>query len=129
YRAAGKGGIENPASVLINPNPAIVMNTVSPVTIRKGQVCGYLRKADIETAHFTVNGAEADSATSASLRQRVTVLFAPMLDHEICTAYIPKQGGAKDELIAKATVDGAPMPGPEQIVIWVSPSDGYKVAP
>jgi hypothetical protein len=124
YRTTAKGGIENPASVLLNPNPLIVMNTVSPVTVREGKVCGPLRKADIEKATFTVSGAQADEATTAKVRQFAATQLAPVLEREVCTTYTPKG----DTLIANATMDGAPLPG-EQVVIWVSPSDDYRVAP
>ncbi|HEV7691525.1 MAG TPA: hypothetical protein VGO52_11900 [Hyphomonadaceae bacterium] len=125
YRKNAKGEFENPSSVLVNPNPVIVMDTVTPVTIRDGKVCGPIRKADIETARFSVNGAEVTGEAAAKLRQLMVTQSGSMLDREICTAYVPKDG----VLVAQATIDGAPMAAPVQQVIWVSPSDGYKVAP
>jgi hypothetical protein len=34
-----------------------------------------------------------------------------------------------DGFIAKASLDGQAQPAQDQKVIWVAPSDGYKVAP
>jgi len=45
--------------------------------------------------------------------------------HEICSTYVPADGS----LLAKVTVDGASQPTMDQRVIWVSPTDGYKVGP
>ncbi len=59
------------------------------------------------------------------LRQQVETSMQKFFGHEICTAYVADG----DHLIAKASVDGAPQPAMDQKVIWVSPTDGFKVQP
>ena len=101
------------------------METVSPVYVKAGQVCGKMRERDIDTAKFT-NGHDAlDAAQAEQLRQQLKAALKDVLNHEICTKYVPEG----DNLIAKGTVDGVPMSGKEQHVIWVSPGDLYHVAP
>jgi len=126
YRANGNGGIENVATVLIAKNPAVTMETVSPVEIRMGQVCGKIRKQDLDTAKFAIGGRPMDAQQAAGVRTQLQTAFQNAFDHEVCTGFV-NQGGT---LIAKATIDGVPAPpGASQPVMWVSPADVYQVSP
>jgi hypothetical protein len=51
--------------------------------------------------------------------------MSPILGKEICTRYEADGSG----LVAKVTIAGADSPAPDQPVKWVSPKDGYTVAP
>ena len=125
YQSAPDGGILNPSTVLLSRVPAITMLTVTPVTIKAGQVCGTLRAEDIAAATFTVDGAPASPTDTAQFRQQMAGAEQSILGKEICTAYLP----VGDALLAKASVAGVAEPAMDQKVIWVSPADGYKVRP
>ena len=101
YAAVASGGIVNPATVLISPAPLITMRTVTPVTIKANQVCGFIRASDIEAASFTIAGAAPTVAQTTFLRQKVAEAQKGVFGHEICTAYVPDG----EALIAKAYVD------------------------
>jgi hypothetical protein len=123
YQRRPDGTIVNPATVLISNSPAITMTAATRVQIKNGQVCGALRADDIAAARFQINGRTAGPELNAKLRNVVTASMKGVIGKEICTAYI-SAGGV---LMAKASIDGAhPVSEP---VIWVSPSDGYKVQP
>ena len=125
YKREPDGTIDNMALVLISKNPLITMETVSPVAVKSGQVCGKIRERDIDQAKFT-NGHDAlDASQVERLRQQLRVAFRDMFNHEICTRY----SAEGDVLVAKVTKDGVPMPTAEQRVIWVSPKEGYRVSP
>lgn len=126
YRANANGGIDDVGTVLLAKNPTLTMETVSPVEIRMGQVCGKLRPQDLDTAKFTMGGRLLDAQQAASIRTQLQTAFQNVFGHEVCTAYV-NQGGT---LIAKSTIDGMPAPpAADQPVLWVSPSDGYQVSP
>ena len=126
YRSNPNGGIDNVATVLMSKNPVLTMQTVSPVEIRMGQVCGKLGRKDVDTAKFTLNGRPVDEQQAAQLRAQLLMAFQNAFDHDVCTGFV-SQGGS---LVAKAVVDGVPVPQTsDQQVIWVSPSDGYQVSP
>jgi hypothetical protein len=124
YKAGANGAIDNIAVVLISKDPLITMEAMSPVEIKADRVCGKIRKQDIDTAKFRVRGQLLDGTQAAPLREQMQRAYMNIFDHEICTAYLDQGGGV---LLAKATMDGAPMP--DQKVIWVSPNDGYRVSP
>jgi hypothetical protein len=117
-------GITNTAVVMLSAEPLITMETVTPVEIKNGQVCGKTRAHDIAIAKFLMNGSPVNAQIAETLRKQVIAGLQSEFDHEICTAYIPDGDG----FIAKATDNGVPIPA-EPHLIWVSPGDGYKVAP
>jgi hypothetical protein len=126
YRTNPNGGVDQDATVLIAKSPVVTMETVSPVEIKMGQMCGKLRKQDLDAAKFMLAGRPMDAQQAASIRTQLQTAFQNVFDHEVCTVYVD-QGG---RLVAKATIDGMPAPpAADQPLIWVSPSDGYQVSP
>jgi hypothetical protein len=123
YRLLADGVVENTAWVGLPTMPVTVMEVVSKATIRDERVCGSILQSDVDAAHFAVEGVEVDGATTADYRKRVTVLYASMMDREICTAYVADG----DTLISRPFIDGVAVPQMSQRVVWVSPEDGYRV--
>lgn len=126
YRPGDKGGIDNIAIVLVSKDPVITMRTVSPVTVKAGQVCGPIRLEDLQNAVFTIADQPADADQTAKLRQGIADAMKDAIGKEVCTGYVPGQAGA---FTAKAFIGGVAQPADDMDVIWVAPSDGYKVAP
>ena len=116
------GRILNQAEVMLTPSPLIVMRNVSPVVVRDGAVCGEL--AGLDNAVFTSGGRPVAPAMASMIRAQVSAAFA-QIGKEACTTYTPQGDG----LLAQVAVDGVARPELNQPVIWVSPSDGYVVAP
>ncbi len=123
YTFAPDGSILNKADVLLAPQMGLIMTVTSPVAVKNGAVCGAL--SGIDKATFVMNGQPTDQATTDAIRQQVGQAMAPMLGKQVCTTYKPDGEG----FIASAVIDGQPAPGGDQKVIWVAPTDGYKVAP
>jgi hypothetical protein len=124
YRIDSNGMIVNTSIVLIAPNPPLTMQTASIVTIRNSQVCGLLKREDLDQATFMAAGKPVDSKQADQIRQQMAQDAKDEIGHEICTAYVPKGNG----FVAKESDNGAPPKG-EEPVIWVSPDEGYRVAP
>jgi len=125
YKTGPDGVIQNTARVLISKSPIIIMETVSPVAVKAGKVCGVVREQDIEKAQFAAADHALDEKQVAPLREQMKMAFKPIFDHELCTQYVADGDG----FIANATMDGQALPGGAQRVIWVTPDDHFKVAP
>ena len=125
YTANGDGTYANVATVLLSKQPLVVLQTTTPVSLKSGAVCGAVRQQDIAAATLSVNGQAVPADKAAPILAHISVALGSIIDHEICTAYVPDGAG----LVAKATMDGKPQPNQDQKVIWVSPADGYSVAP
>ncbi|ESQ89637.1 hypothetical protein ABAC460_12265 [Asticcacaulis sp. AC460] len=119
------GGYTNTATILLSSRPAVTMTTSTQVQVRDGAVCGTLRDEDIEAAKVKVDGRGLSSGEASLVVSAVADAVNDYVGQEICTTYV----AAGDGLTAKASVQGTPQPELDQPVIWVSPSDGYKVAP
>jgi len=126
YKPGANGTIDIAAVVLISKDPVVTMETVSPVEVKAGQVCGKVRSQDIDAAKFGVAGQLLDAKQAAPLREQMRRTFVNVFDREICTAYVD-QGRTS---LARSTMDKVPLPAStDQQVLWVSPTDGYRVAP
>jgi len=125
YTANGDGTFTNISTVLLSKQPILIAQTTTPMTIKAGAVCGAVRKQDIDAARLSINGQAVPADKSVPILASIAVALGPIIDHEICTTYVPRGNG----FVAKAVMDGKPQPDQDQKVIWVSPADGYTVAP
>lgn len=122
YTFASDGAITSNAVTVIQPQPLVVMSISSPATVRGDAVCGPVRASDLEAATFTIDGAAATPEQSTSIR----AAMAPMIQAlagEICSTFTPQGEG----FVTTATLNGEPMAGYSETVIWVGPTDGYAV--
>jgi hypothetical protein len=125
YSWQADGRISNRAELLVPSTPPLVVTVTSPVFVRGEAVCGPLRAEDIAAATVTVDGKPVPEEAAGQVRQLMIQAMQPFTGKVICTTYI-----ADGEFLrAEATIDGAPRPDLTQRVLWVSPSDGYRVAP
>jgi hypothetical protein len=99
------------------------VDTVTTVEIDAGAVCGTIRKQDIDAAGISLEGQKLSESEAVGIRQLIAGGLASIIDRRICTTYVP----AGSDYVAKATIEGATTPPLEQKMIWVAPTDGYKV--
>jgi hypothetical protein len=123
YRRSGAGTWDNIAIVSIDPGHPVSFETITPVSVKNGAVCGYIRLADLLKGKLRVSGEALPDDKAAPVLAKIAAAMAPMLNREICTTYVQRQGS----LVATATVGGLTTPVPDQRVRWILPSDGYTV--
>lgn len=124
YKLNAKGPIESTAMVLVSQSPVVVMTSVTKVVIRGNQVCTQMRPTDIGNATYSVDGKPATEGQANTFRSVMQAAMLTSFGKAVCTAYV----AGPDGLSTQVTIEGMPQPG-SQRVIWVSPADGYKVAP
>ena len=125
YALKPDGSITSTSTTLLVPKPVVIMTADSAVTIKDRQVCGYVTLESLGQASFTVDGAPASAEQTAKLRDHLQTGYKPLLGKEICTGY----AAAGDAMMTTVTIGGVAQPSLGDLVIWVSPSDGYKVQP
>jgi hypothetical protein len=125
YSPAKDGSFSNPATIMILAKPLTIVHISSPVTVKDGKTCGTIRQKDLDQAVFSIDGAPATPEQSASLHQQLGEVYKGMMGHEVCVTYAPDGEG----FIARGEVDGVAQSGGDQHMIWVSPAEGYHVAP
>jgi len=125
YVWAADGSIQNPAEVMIEENPLVVMKGSAPVVVRSGAVCGPFRAEDIQQATFTIAGNPAPPQLTDQIRKQMLMVSTDRLGKEICTTYVLDKG----EYAAQVTIDGVAHSELADRMIWVKPGDGFKVGP
>lgn len=126
YAKDAGGVIQNKAVVLMNPEqPRIVMTSVAPVQVKAGAVCGIIGKGDLKAASFEVDGAPASPDVAERVRQAIEPAYAPIVEREICTTYVP----AGDALKAEISLEGKRRSEMDMPVRWVPADAGFTVKP
>jgi len=101
------------------------LETHSPVTIKEGAVCGFIRGEDALAGILRVNGVIVDAEKAKPILERVASAMIPMSDKEICTKYEPKGS----DFTAKISIAGTYRPDQDVLVKWINPAEGYTVTP
>jgi len=114
--------ITNNAQLLLAPQPLVVMNSSSVVTLKGDAICGKVSKADIDAATITVDGNPAPQAQADGIKAQIwAAAFAQRDGKEICTIYTPAADGS---FTTSYTMDGQPDASlPHTTVILVDPKD------
>lgn len=125
YSALGGGSYTSKATILVSKSPLVVLRSATPVHEEGGAVCGVITEDQLSASTLIVNGNEMSADEAAPLLALGVSALDKIIGKNICTSYSDGNGG----LEATATVDGQSRPDLTQSVLWVSPSDGYRVAP
>ncbi|TAJ71661.1 MAG: hypothetical protein EPO51_11030 [Phenylobacterium sp.] len=125
YARDPDGTLQNTAAILLRAEPLIVARSKAPVVIKGGAVCGRITEGDFAAMLFTIDGQPADAPNAEAIRNAMRPGFNAILNREICTRYVP----TGDQLNGEVSVDGKRRPQLDQPVRWVSPSEGFSVAP
>lgn len=123
YRRTGPGTYDNTALIPVGADATLETHT--PVVIKEGAVCGFIRGQDAIEGTLRVKGQVLDPEKAKPILERIAQAMAPMADKEICTTYEPS--GA--DYMAKISIGGSYQSGQDEAVKWISPSDGYTVTP
>lgn len=124
YTPLADGKWSNVATVLIDPDQEVVMESVTRVHLEGEAVCGAITRSDMMAGTLSVRGKRLTEEQARPLLERIAQAFdaAGVLEKSACTTYVP-QG---DALRAVYLLDGKPLE-PFQKVIWIDPNDGYRV--
>lgn len=123
YRRTGRGTYDNGALIPLSPNATLETHT--PVVIKAGAVCGFIRGQDALAGTLRVDGAVVAPEKAKPILERVAQAMVPMADKEICTKYEP----SGTNFTAKISIGGTYKPDQDETVKWIGPAEGYTVAP
>lgn len=123
YRRTGPSSYDNKAVIPLGTNATLETHT--PVVIKGGAVCGYIRGQDQIAGTLRVDGAIVEPQKAKPILERVAQAMAPMADKEICTTYEP----SGDSLTAKVSIGGIYSRDQDETVKWIGATEGYTVTP
>lgn len=123
YHRTGPGTYDNTA--LIPIGASATLETHTPVVIKGSAVCGFIRVQDTIAGTVRVSGQVLDAERAKPVLERLAQAMAPLVGKEICTKYEL----AGTDFVAKISIGGSYRSDQDERVKWISPADGYTVAP
>jgi hypothetical protein len=112
--------VTSTAQMLMDETGPAVLVVSAPVTVRGGVLCGQLD--NLSNARFVVAGQPATPSQDSGYRMMLSLMPRK---GEVCARWVADGHG----YIVHGTLDGKPKPDFDQRMIWVEPSEGFKVAP
>lgn len=123
YQIKDASTFDSTATMLIAPTPLITIEIKNSGTVENGMTCNVVNQADYAAGKVMMDGAPANEAMAQAVLSQLGAAIQPLAGKKACGSD-SKEG---DVIVAKAIVDGAPMPALDQRFIWVKPEDGYKL--
>ena len=114
------------SEMLVDPDGPVVITEISTVSVQGIQVCDTVRLAEIDQWDVKVAGVPTTAAQAARHRSRIKRQLAFLSGQSICTTVVP---GEQNMHNVQATIGGRRVPAFDYAMKWVSPDEGWKVAP
>ena len=114
---------------VLNGSSVLVMRTPqSAATVTGNSTCSVARKSDIEGSVFLLDGKPVNAESDRRIKDDMETRQAASFGTTECSIYTVAKPGVYQ---VTETVNGKPQPVGSHIVgmIWVNPSEGYKIGP
>lgn len=118
------GSIDNDVVFMLKPDDATVMQTSSPVVVRDGKLCGFIRQQDFDNGQLLAGGKPIAADLAARIHAGIDQAMQAAFGGTSCTTFVPDGDGFKTNV----DFNGTPIPGRSKHVIWIDPREGYTVA-
>jgi len=125
YAPVSGDAYANTGELMISEVPLITIATTAVVRIENGAVCGTILAADLLNRRVRLNGADLPPERNAAVLAKLAEKFAPMVGKKSCETVSLIDG----ELLKFGQIQGVDIRLPGKSVKWITPQDGYKVAP
>lgn len=114
------------SEIMLDADGPVLATERNTTTVHGTKVCEPVRLAEINNWTFKVAGAPAGPAQVARFRAVLKQRLAPLSGQTLCTAIVPDEEGM---YTVQAFMGGRRVEALDYSMKWVSPNDGWKVAP
>jgi hypothetical protein len=125
YTWDSSGRILAESDFALNANPLISLKMTSEAFLEEGTLCGVLQQQSLDSMTFFKNGVLMNENEAANFRGPMTSRFANIIGRKICEDHAP-YGSL---IVTQYTIDGSPKPELTNRLKWISPDEGYVLAP
>jgi len=125
YRPTGDGSYMSSAEIIVSQEGPVILSVDSPVIVKNGAVCGFIRQLDLAAGRVTVNGEMLSVEDGAPYLAELSKTMGRSFNKEICTRYSETSEG----VLGKTKINGVYVPAADTPIRWMSPAEGYRVAP
>lgn len=125
YSPTGPGTYLARAMGMVDDSSGAMIEAQADVHIVSGAICHTYQAEDLTRARLTRAGSPLSAEEAAPIVARLAASVEWALGQEICTRLAPMASG----LVAVSLEGGVAPDQVAQYVSWISPNDGYRVAP
>jgi len=112
--------------MVVDLQSSVIASIKDTVFVRGTEVCKAASAIDVSKFTFSLEGRSLPSAEAAKYREKLRRFYAAFGGKMICTEVVPNEQGMD---MVHTTVDGKRFPAGDYAMKWVSPKDGWTVAP
>ncbi len=119
------GTIWEEDEIAISANPSVAMKVRAQSTLEGVAICQVIAEATFQKATFVVDGKPATADEDLAYRVQYGSRFAPFYGKKFCLEVSPYES----IFITQVAIDGTPYPSATSRLKWISPDEGYVLAP
>ena len=109
----------------VSANPLITARSKDFVIINRGEACQVVSKDKVLEATFFRGGVQVSDSEQTQFRGRQLQQLSSIVGKKVCMSLSP-YGSV---FIAEYSIDGNPLPSATNRLKWISPDEGYVLAP
>ncbi|MBA2772318.1 MAG: hypothetical protein H0U34_09985 [Sphingomonas sp.] len=125
YLPGPDGTLVETGEVLISPDQPITLEIVSVGKVEGGAICGAVELADMQKGQLRINGTLLPPDRNTAALSKLLEKMKPMAGRKACEGLQVENG----QLMKYGQVERIDLNLPGKPVRWISPSEGYRVAP
>ena len=119
------GTIWEEDELAFSANPLVTMKVRDFTNVEGIAICQVAKKETFQKAVFMVDGKPATAEEDMTYRERYGNHFASLYGKKFCVEISPYE----NIFITQVTIDGTPYPSATSRLKWISPDEGYSLAP
>jgi hypothetical protein len=112
--------------MLVDLQSPVIASIKDTASVHGSEVCNAASANEVSKFTFSLEGRPLPPAEAANYRAKLGKAYAALTGKMICTEIVPNEHGMK---MVQATIDGKRFPVGDYAMKWVSPKDGWTVAP
>lgn len=125
FKVSADGSVIETTEVLLTPEPTITLTMSIKTEVAGGSNCGVMTLDDLRRGQVRTNGEALSPDRNARVLERLETSMGSLAGKKVCDALRLEN----DSLVKYGQVEGVDIKLPGKPVMWVSPTDGYTVAP
>ena len=119
------GAIWEEDEIAFSANPLVAMKVRATSTLEGVAICQVIAEETFQNAVFMVDGKPATADEDMAYREKYGSRFAPFYGKKFCLEISPYES----IFITQVAIDGTPYPSATSRLKWISPDEGYVLAP
>lgn len=125
FNISADGSVSETTEVLLTKDQTLTLTMTIATQVTAGCICGTMTLDDLRRGQVRMGGQAIPVDRNTLVLERLEQSMAPLAGKRTCDAIRLESTG----LVKYGQVEGIDIKLPGKPVMWVSPSDGYKVKP